>query len=188
MKCWRLTSKGLVSLQKLRSMTSLALPLHTKMTKSQSSRSQKKNENCLKSWKENLIIWQECWKTDWGPGQMVNQFKYLRYDSFSDLSRMVEKSSKGNEAVIIVEIFHWQEWKSFFADEFSLIKSIRNYHYFRFSAIHISESYSLRRFLQMMKGYSHYAANPCADFPAIHFHLLYHKVWNSFILLVKKVC
>lgn len=58
MKCWCLTSKGLVSLQKLRSMTSLALPLHTKMTKSQSSRSQKKNENFLKSWKENLIIWQ----------------------------------------------------------------------------------------------------------------------------------
>lgn len=82
---------------------------------------------------------------------MVSQFKYLRYDSFSDLSRMVEKSSKGNEAVIIVEIFHWQEWKSFFADEFSLIKSIRNYPYFRFSAIYISESYSLRRFLQMMK-------------------------------------
>lgn len=68
---------------------------------------------------------------------MVSQFKYLRYDSFSDLSRMVEKSSKGNEAVIIVEIFHWQDWKSFFADEFSLIKSIRNYHYFRFSAIYI---------------------------------------------------
>lgn len=91
---------------------------------------------------------------------------------------MVEKSSKGNEAVIIVEIFHWQDWKSFFADEFSLIKSIRNYHYFRFSAIYIyiSESYSLRRFLQMMKGYSHYAADPGADFPAIHFHLLYHKV------------
>lgn len=107
---------------------------------------------------------------------MVSQFKYLRYDSFSDLSRMVEKSSKVNEAVIIVEIFHWQDWKSFFADEFSLIKSIRNYHYFRFSAIHISESYSLRRFLQMMKGYSHYAANPCADFQAIPFHLLYHKV------------
>lgn len=58
---------------------------------------------------------------------MVSQFKYLRYDSFSDLSRMVEKSSKGIEAVIIVEIFHWQDWKSFFADEFSLIKSIRNY-------------------------------------------------------------
>lgn len=140
MKCWCLTSKGLVSLQKLRSMTSLALPLHTKMTKSQSSRSQKKNENFLKSWTENLIIWQECWKTDWGPGQMVSQFKYLRYDSFSDLSRMVEKSSKGNEAVIIVEIFHWQDWKSFFADEFSLIKSIRNYHYFRFSAIYIYQS------------------------------------------------
>lgn len=103
---------------------------------------------------------------------MVSQFKYLRYDSFSDLSRMVEKSSKGNEAVIIVEIFHWQDWKSFFADEFSLIKSITT----TTTAIHISESYSLRRFLQMMKGYSHYAANPCADFPAIHFHLLYHKV------------
>lgn len=32
-------------------------------------------------------------------------------DSFSDLSRIVEKSSIGNKAVIFDEIFHWQDWK-----------------------------------------------------------------------------
>lgn len=58
-------------------------------------------------------------------------------DSFSDLSRIVEKSSIGNKAVIFDEIFHWQDWKSFLADEFSLIQSIKNYHFFRFRTIYI---------------------------------------------------
>lgn len=56
-------------------------------------------------------------------------------DSLSDLVRTVEKSSKGNKAVIVDEIFQWQDWKSFFADEFCPIQGIRNYHYFRFSAL-----------------------------------------------------
>lgn len=49
--------------------------------------------------------------------------------------RTVEKSSKGYKAVIVDEIFQWQDWKSFFADEFRPIQGIRKYHYFRFSAL-----------------------------------------------------
>lgn len=54
----------------IRSLTSLALLLHnkmTKMTKNQSNRSQKKKENVLKPWKETLrndnMVWN--WQVKW---------------------------------------------------------------------------------------------------------------------------
>ena len=49
--------------------------------------------------------------------------------------RTVEKSSKGNKAVVVDETFQWRDWKSLLADEFCPIQGIRSYHHFRFSAL-----------------------------------------------------
>uniref|UniRef100_A0A8W8LR88 Uncharacterized protein n=1 Tax=Magallana gigas TaxID=29159 RepID=A0A8W8LR88_MAGGI len=103
----------------------------------------KKNCNCkIKKCPQN-----DCYQGEerWGFGQRFSLFdiaakpakicQRMDNDSLSDLARMVEKSFIGNKAIITDEIFQWRDWKSFLADEFCLIQGIRNYHYFRFSAV-----------------------------------------------------
>ncbi|XP_034338748.2 uncharacterized protein [Magallana gigas] len=72
---------------------------------------------------------------DAGFAHIKKLYRRTDNDSLLDLVRTVEKSSKGNKAVVVDETFQWRDWKSLLADEFCPIQGIRSYHHFRFSAL-----------------------------------------------------
>lgn len=69
-KCWCISRNGLSSPQHIRSLTSPALPLRTKMSKSKSSRLQKRKEGFWShEWRsKEMARWRE---NDRGPDKMV---------------------------------------------------------------------------------------------------------------------
>lgn len=106
---------------------------------------------------------------DAGFAHIKKLYRRTDNDSLSDLVRTVEKSSKGNKAVVVDEIFFSggtgspslpMSFVQFKASEATITSDL---------VLLILGSCLLRRFLRMMKGRSHYAAAPPLIFPAVLF-------------------
>lgn len=84
---------------------------------------------CIESWRLEYVYdlyniintWYICCRTD--------------NDSLQDLANVVEKSARGNNAIVVNDTFCWYDWKTFLSTDFSALSGIRKYHHFRLSAM-----------------------------------------------------